>query len=101
MGVPVSCRSSGAERTAAPGSAGNRDPARRARIGHSSAAEELLDPLDVSRGDRDRAGLTASLSARLDLEPVPQARLLAAQLAGAGDLDALRGPAVGLVLGHD
>src|SRR3954452_4996568 len=101
MGLPVSCRSVVAERTAAPGTAGNRAPARRARIGHSSAAEELLDPLGVSRGDRVRPGLTAGLSARLDLEPVPQARLLAAQLAGADNLDALRGPAVGLVLGHD
>ena len=45
-------------------------------------------------------GLTAGDGARLDLEPVPQARLLPAQLAAAGDLDALRGPAVGLVLGH-
>src|SRR2546423_117824 len=67
----------------------------------SSATEQLLDALDVGLVHRHDAGQVARLLARLDLEAVPQAGLLAQQLAPAGDLDPLGDPAVRLVLGHD
>jgi hypothetical protein len=57
--------------------------------------------LDVGLVHRHDAGQVACLLARLDLEAVPKAGLLAQQLAPAGDLDPLGDPAVRLVLGHD
>src|ERR1700754_3463956 len=71
------------------------------RAERDSAAEQLLDARGVGLPHGHGAGEATGLLARLDLEPVPQAGLLAPQLAAPGHLDPLRGPAVRLVLRND
>src|SRR5919112_3859364 len=66
----------------------------------ASAGEQLLDDLGV--GGREHLVLVeaARLDRRLHLEVVAHACLLLADLAGAGDLEALLRTGVRLLLGH-
>src|SRR5919199_1360843 len=72
----------------------------RGRVGRSAQAEQALRLLGVGGGHGgvllERPGLLAGL----DLQPVAQAGLLAQNLPGAGDLEALLRTAVRLVLRH-
>src|ERR1700710_2579869 len=63
-------------------------------------AEELLDDLGVLRR-KNLVGVQAALAlARLHFQVVAHAGLLLHDLAGAGDLETLLGPGMGLLLGH-
>src|SRR5438876_12240267 len=68
--------------------------------GAALAAEQLLQSRGIHGCNFLRAGEAARLLGRLLLEVVTHAGVLAQQLAAAGDLDALLGAAVGLVLRH-
>src|SRR5690606_23586417 len=66
----------------------------------ASLAEKLLDLRGVARGHLGVAGEATRHAGRLVLEQVALAGALAEHLAGAGDLEALAGAAVRLVLRH-
>src|SRR5690606_24142784 len=66
----------------------------------ASLAEKLLDLRGVARGHLGVAGEATRHTGRLVLEQVALAGTLAEHLAGAGDLEALAGTAVRLVLRH-
>src|SRR5689334_18343342 len=66
----------------------------------TSLAEKLLDLRGVARGHLGVAGEATRHAGRLVLEQVALAGALAEHLAGAGDLEALAGTAVRLVLRH-
>src|SRR6478735_4142596 len=65
-----------------------------------SEAEELLGDLCVARGQDLLLVEAARAAARLALEVVAHARLLLHELSAAGDLEALLGTGVGLLLRH-
>src|SRR6478735_7807358 len=65
-----------------------------------SEAEELLGDLGVARGQDLLLVEPARTAARLALEVVAHARLLLHELSAAGDLEALLGTGVGLLLRH-
>src|SRR5690606_5661686 len=65
-----------------------------------SAAEQPLDAAHISGRDLGGALEPTSHPARLLLQQMPPARLLAPELAAARHADALRHPAMGLVLRH-
>src|SRR5699024_2951308 len=65
-----------------------------------SAAQQLLHALDISLGDVGVAAEATLAGGGLVLQQVAGARLLAHELARAGDADALLGTRVGLVLRH-
>src|SRR5882757_1385325 len=65
-----------------------------------SDAEKLLDLLGVRRGHHDGAGQGTRLAGRLVLHQVALAGVLARQLPGTGDLEALARTLVRLVLRH-
>src|SRR5690606_4483866 len=65
-----------------------------------SAAQQLLHPLDVGLGHLGVVAQAALAGGGLVLQQVAGARLLAHELARAGDADALLGTRVGLVLRH-
>lgn len=65
-----------------------------------SATEQLLDLAQVGSRDRLVPGQLALAARGLDLEQVALARLLAHELAAAGDPEALLGTGVRLVLRH-
>src|SRR2546421_3275470 len=67
---------------------------------NESAAEQLLHAATVGLGHLGGAGQAPGQLARLLLQPVPQASLLAKQLAAGCHLDALADPGVRLLLGH-
>src|SRR4051794_17964259 len=70
------------------------------RWGAGSETEQLLGPRDVVLGDLGGAGQAPGHLRGHLLQVVAKARLLAADLARPGHLEALAGTGVGLVLRH-
>src|SRR5687767_4866996 len=64
------------------------------------APEQAIDGLAVAAGDLGRTPEAARAPARLRLEEVRPERLAPPDLAGAGELEALGGTSMGLLLGH-